>query len=133
MDKKWQHKDEWKVLGDGFCIVVSRHDFGVLDSTRGDNNWCVYVYIYPKHPYFKEVQKDENMSGDAANAMPLHGGCTLFKSHRDENGEVCSYQIGADYNHLYDENFTHMKTPSEAFEVFSDAETLFQWMERKNG
>ena len=43
--------------------------------------------------------------------------------------DICSYQVGCDYNHLYDEQYTRMATPEEACSVFEDAEVLFDWLE----
>jgi hypothetical protein len=123
---QWSHKDEWKRHGNDFCVVVSRHE-GSTYFGEGPNRWCVYAFIYPKHPYFKEFDQSGPMYQDAASAMPLHGGPTLLEFPMYD-GAVTSVKVGADYQHLYDDRFSHYATKDEAYEVFKDAEKLFDWL-----
>ena len=124
--EKWNHKDEWKQRGKNFMVSVSRHS--VKSDEHAPHRWCVYVYIYSQHPHFKNFSVNA-MWQDAASMLPLHGGPTFLRWHFDESGNApVTVQVGCDYNHLYDDNFTRSATPNEAYEVFSDAQTLFDWM-----
>lgn len=122
----WIHKDEWKRQGKNFALVVSRHE-GVTGIYEGPNRWCVYAYIYPKHPYFKEFDQSGPMYQDSASAMPLHCGPSLLEFPMYD-GKVSSVKVGADYNHLHDDEFTHYATKDDAYKVFRDAEKLFDWL-----
>lgn len=122
----WKHKDEWKKRGTDFMVVVSRHEESAL-AGDGPNRWCVYAYIYPKHPHFKNFD-GPRMWQDAASMMPMHGGPSLLNYHRSEDA-ITSVQVGADYHHHMDDHFTHYAIKGEAYEVFSDADELFQWLE----
>ena len=43
---EWEHKEEWRKFGTDFMVMISRHK-------RGEEFcWCVYAYLYPKHPKF---------------------------------------------------------------------------------
>ena len=44
------------------------------------------------------------------------------------DGSICSIQVGADYNHLWDAHYTYLATADEANSVFVDAEELFAWL-----
>lgn len=137
----WEHKDVWvKRFGHkGFTIEVSRHG-SYVDEFRGmgPNRWCVYVYVYPTHPFFKRIDEDVAAPPDETGwksaypnmvgYLPLHCGCSFFHSHRDEKGKITAYQIGADYNHLHDEMYTHDSTKEDAGSVFADAEELERYM-----
>lgn len=126
-DKYWSHKDAWKRSGQNFLVEVSRHDVersSFSDIEDGRHRWCVYAYIYPKHPHFAKFEGGQ-MWQDAACALPLHCGPSYLRYHHDDNGNVTSVQVGADYNHLHDNEFTHYSTKEEASEVFEDAESLF--------
>ena len=128
----WIHKDEWKLRGRDFLVTVSRHEEtpSSYSYDEGPHRWCVYVYFYPKHPHFSKFTVSGGMTQDAASCLQLHGYPSFFRAHRDEKGNVTAYQVGADYNHLHDERFTHMATSDEAMEVFEDAEELFKQCEQ---
>jgi hypothetical protein len=131
--KNWPIRHEWKRRGKGFLVMVSRHS-GVHDEDIGPYRWCVYAYLYPNHPHFAEFDGDRIWQ-PAALAMPFHFGATLVSYHysaKDGNYSVTSVQVGADYNHLHDGRFTHMETPDDARQVFSDAEELFSWLQSKS-
>lgn len=68
------------------------------------------------------------MFQNATEKMPLHCGCSFLQYHKRENGDIGSVQVGADYNHLGDEQFTHMATIADAHAVFSNAEELFDYL-----
>ena len=65
---------------------------------------------------------------EACRKLPLHCGCSFFKKHRTEDGTVCSVQVGSDYNHLGDDEFTFCETEDDAARVFHDAENLFEFL-----
>ncbi len=129
----WDHKDLWRMNGPNFMVEVSRHSVPVRDEgccydSEGPHRWCVYAYIYPKHPHFARFNGTEEMRQEAASRLPLHGGPSFCRKHLNAKGEVTSYQVGADYNHLHDWFFTQHATKQEAATVFSDAEELHQWL-----
>jgi hypothetical protein len=125
----WEHKDEWHSHGKDFLIVVKHHTVVVHESNyyEGPHRWCVYAYIYPKHPHFAKFDGPD-MWQDAAAEMPLHGGPSLLRWHRGDDGKPTSVQVGADYNHLHDDYFTQYSTADDAREVFIDAERLHAWL-----
>lgn len=129
MNDTWQHKDMWKREGRKFLVQVSRHSASSVDLGDGENRWCVYAYIYPGHPYFDRFDVDGPMFQDAACALPLHAGPSFFRAHFDhKEKKYTSVQVGADYNHLHDSRFGHMATRADAYEVFQDADALFDWL-----
>jgi hypothetical protein len=123
---KWDHKDEWRRFGPAFLVMVSRHTVvpSSVDPYEGPNRWAVYAYIYPAHRLFGDFHGPA-MRQPAAVALPLHGGPSLLRWYYADDGKPTSVQIGADYNHLHDTHFTSYATAEEAFEVFADAERLF--------
>ncbi len=132
---EWSKKDLWTRRGNGFLVQVSRHGEAVVErmfGAQGAHRWCVYAYVYPEHPYFARLAVPDGRIPDAAFAMPIHG-TSFFQVHRypDDSkkaGEVSSYQVGGDYNHLHDDHFTFMATKEEASSVFDDAEELIEWL-----
>lgn len=130
MEDQWRHKDIWKREGRFFLVEISRHSVDRFDPGEGPHRWCIYAYIYPQHPYFERFDVDGPMFQEAASALPLHGGPSFFRAHYDRKGEkFTSIQVGADYNHLYDDRFCHDATREDAQEVFKDATHLFDWLE----
>jgi len=122
----WNHKDEWTMHGNTFLVKVSRHHQGFATSIDGGHRWAVYAYIYPKHPRFA-MFNGGSFTQPAINDLPLHCGCSFLQSHIAK-GDVSSIQVGADYNHLYDEEFSQCATKDDAQTVFDDAETLFKFL-----
>lgn len=125
---KWAHKDEWHRRGKDFLVVVKHHTEDIpteLALYEGQHRWTVYAYIYPKHSRFESFSGTD-MYQPAASALPLHGGPSLLRWHRDDNGNPTSVQVGADYNHYGDDEFLHYATAEDAAEVFHDADRLFQ-------
>ena len=129
----WKHKDMWSLRGKNFLVQISRHGEEKPESERsfcydeeGPHRWCVYAYIYPDHPNFGKFEGDAIWQ-EASGALPLHGGCSFLRYHRSDDGaKVTSVQVGCDYNHLHDTEFTRYATKDEAYEVFADAEALYQ-------
>lgn len=123
---KWDHKDEWHRYGKDFLVVVKRFAVGPssFDPYEGPHRWAVYAYVYPKHRLFGGFHGPA-MWQPAAATLPLHGGPSLLRWHCDDDGKSTSVQIGADYNHLHDTHFSSYATADEAYEVFADAERLF--------
>lgn len=124
----WKKKTLWTRRSTNFAVQVSQHTAPPLDSIDGENRWCVYAYIYPKHPHFDAFSGD-SLFQDATDCMPLHGGCSYLRTHLDSDGAVASRQVGADYNHFRDGCYTHMSNKEQASSVFADADELFQWLE----
>lgn len=123
---KWDYKEEWHRRGNDFLVVVRRHSVEPpsLSPYKGQHRWAVYAYIYPKHRLFESFGGPQ-MWQPAATALPLHGGPSLLRWHTGDDGKPCSVQIGADYHHLHDDRFSGYATPSEACEIFGDADRLF--------
>ena len=137
MADEWAHKDIWKRRGHDFLIEVSRHEVAVdfdQPSWRrdGPHRWAVYAYIYPKHPRFgRFVGRD--LFQPAANDLSLHGCASYLERHYDDDGTQTCIQVGCDYNHLHDEQYTHMETREDAVSVFNDAERLFTLLSDGSG
>jgi hypothetical protein len=135
MTTDWNRKELWRKSGENFMIEISRHEVSVSESacfdSEGPHRWCVYAYIYPEHPHFSAFDGSEDMRQDAATCLPLHCGPSFFRKHLNAKGETTSYQVGADYNHLYDWSFTQHANPEDAAEVFSDAQDLFDALTRR--
>ena len=126
----WTKKDLWKRLSRLFVVEVSRHSApsSSIDPYVGINRWAVYAYIYPGHRLFDRFDGD-SMFQEAAASLPLHGGPSYLRVHRNNKGEIASYQVGADYHHMHDEHFTHYADEKDAYQVFSDADELFSHLE----
>lgn len=131
-EQVWSHEDIWKRCGDGFCVEISRHSEPLSDISPelGPHRWCVYAYIYPQHPHFARFDKTDSFFHETCAVLPLHGGASYLRTHYLGDGAKSCVQVGADYNHLHDEHFTHL-TPEQAGEVFKDAENLFRWLTEK--
>lgn len=124
----WDHKDVWRRRGKDFLIEITRHN-GLASDWDGPHRWAVYAYIYPKHPHFVEF-KGASLWQDATTVLHLHGSCSYLE-YPMFDGKVTSVKIGADYHHLHDDRFTHYGTPAEAYEVFSDADELFEQLQTR--
>lgn len=132
MSKDWDHKDEWHMRGGNFLVVVKRHSVYVSNPMEGSQRWAVYAYVYPGHPHFAKFLPDGAMHQDACSVMPLHSYPSYFRAHWDRETEAyTSMQVGADYHHLHDDRFAHYATRQDAYEVFADAQRLFDWLEAK--
>jgi len=133
----WDLKRVWRKRGKDSFIEISCHRSepskmfpDIFMDREGPFRWAVYAYVYPKHPHFLKFDKEGGMMQEAAGMMPLHCGASFFRAHFDEDFQITSYQVGADYHHLHDDRFTNMETPEEAFEVFNDADRLLEWLDR---
>jgi hypothetical protein len=132
--QQWAHKDIWSLHGKDFLVQVSRHAEPVRDESfcydsEGPHRWCIYAYIYPKHPLFGDFE-GPHMWQDAAVALPLHRGPSFLKWHLDDAGNATSVQVGCDFNHLYDNEYTHFATREDARAVFNDADELVERLAR---
>lgn len=119
-------KEEWKREGKDFCVVVSRHTARSTDE-NDNNRWCVYLYVYPRHPSFDLFNPLSDMWSQPH--FTCHSYVSFFKVHRDERGDVGSFQLGWDYNHDGD-NFGWCSTADDASSVFWDANRLFEQAEQ---
>lgn len=120
----WRHVDVWHRKGKDFLIEIRRHSAHVAEfESEGPNRWCVYAYIYPKHPHFAAFS-GSSIFQDAGAQLHFHRGPSYLEYPMYE-GKVTSVKVGADYHHLHDERFTHYVTAADAREVFDDAEELF--------
>lgn len=127
----WERKELWHKRGDGFCVEVKHHTLPLhADHWSGPDRWCVYAYIYPTHPHFARFDGDTKWQ-EAAIMLPLHGGPSFLRWHMDTNGNATSVQVGADYNHDVDTEYTYYKTAEDAYSVFRDANELVAWLENK--
>jgi hypothetical protein len=131
---EWEHKDIWKKRGDNFAIEVSRHTGWRAPDTNDaptdvEHRWCVYAYIYPKHPHFAAFT-DETLFQPAAVALNMHGYPSYVQKHISAEGVCTSWQVGADYSHLHDTRFSTYATQEDAWEVFGDADDLHALLTR---
>lgn len=65
--------------------------------------------------------------------MPMHGGCIYIKFHLVEKPcepipRVSSVQVGCDYHHCDDGQYTYCDGPWQS-SVLRDAEELFEWLD----
>lgn len=131
--KDWDHKDVWNKRGNGFLVEVYHYTQAVSESGCYDadlgHRWNVYAYIYPQHPRFSQFA-GPSLFQDATGGLSLHGGCSFLQYPMYE-GKVTCVKVGADYNHLHDTWFTRYATPEEAYEVFEDAQLLFDILQNQ--
>lgn len=133
MKGDWEELQEWRLRGKNFLVVVKHYTYGTpLHGFDGGHRWNVHAYIYPKHPVHAKFDQSAGTFQDASADMPLHYGPSLLDWHFDKSGAITSVQVGADYNHLHDNDYTHMSTRAQAADVFADAEELFKWLEDRD-
>lgn len=126
---KWEHKDEWHQRGEHFLVAVKHYTVepSPFDPDMGPHRWNVYAYIYPKHRWFSEFSGPE-MYQPATRKLYLHAGPSFLRWHYNDDGTPASVQVGSDYAHLHDDQFSHYATPEDAAEVFLDAEQLVAYL-----
>ena len=127
----WNHKESWYKNGDKFCVEIVKSKTCKVLYHGGDNLWCVYAYIYPEHQHFSRFS-GESIWQDSAKILPMHGGASMLRWHFDKEGIPVSVQVGADYDHIYDEDYRSCGTAEDAAPVFRDAQELFDWLESAN-
>jgi len=127
-EKDWDHKDEWRKRGEGFMVVISRHNGATLDQYEGKNRWAVYAYIYPKHDMFVRFIATGSMWDQPY--LPGHSYPSYYRCHTDES-DITAHQIGFDYNHVGDSHYSHMDTKEDAYSVFNDGQELFNFLSEK--
>lgn len=132
----YRYSEKWSRRSDTHTVEVSRHseEYASRHDERGPNRWCVYAYLYPSHPLFASLSVEYTVSTlpEFVKSFPLHCGPSFFSTHIDNTGKVTCFQIGCDYNHLYDEYFTRMSSPNDVFSVFDDADRLFDFLSNEN-
>jgi len=113
----WTPKRSWRKDGKGFCVEV------ICSENKHDDyapyTWCVYAYIYPKHPLFERIEPHCH-AWDTNTGLECHSYVSFFRTHVGKDG-VLSHQIGWDYKHDGDDRY---QMDSEGFSVFCDAENL---------
>lgn len=130
----WRRKELWSRKTATFCVEVSRHDeepLSAISPELGPHRWCVYAYLYPAHPRFQKFDGTNSFFQSACSELPLHGvitGASYLQYHYAGGGQTVCIQVGADYNHLRDERFSHTE-PENSGEVFDDAERLFSYLQ----
>lgn len=120
---EWRHSDKWIRRGKNYSVEVSRHCIAPPGDDCAEHYWCVYLYVYPKHPDFTRFDPSGN-----AWAQPnydCHSYVSLFNIHRNNAGEIVSFQLGWDYNHDGDSYYLECATADDAGSVFFDASRLF--------
>ncbi len=122
---EWELSLQYFKRGENFTIEVHRHSVLMASYGQGVWRWCVYVYVFPTHPLYDSFDVEEGLSGDF-DEMPLHGGCTYFKMFGETK------KIGCDYNHAWDERYTHMETMEDASSIFRDADQLFNYFQERS-
>jgi len=133
----WDKKLMWHRRGTNFLVEVKMHTVVKMDEddcydSKGVYRWCVYAYIYPKHPHFAKFDGNQ-MWQPAAVEMPFHCGPSFLSLCRGGDGpEITAVQVGADYDHLDDERYTNMASEAEASRVFADANELFDYLEARS-
>lgn len=123
MSVNWKHKDVWSYRTDSFCVEVSRHSDTTLDGEE-ENKWCIYAYVWKKHPAFRMFKKDESPFNQPY--FEVHSYPSYYRAHIKPDGEVMSHQLGWDYNHDGDSRYLEMKTKDDAGSVFWDAGNLIE-------
>ena len=116
------HKETWSRRGEAFCIEVVRWESKGFDD-KTEYIWNIYCYIYEGHDLFFELTDEFLFGGGRLN---FHHGCTYGRWFRDAENIVRTKQYGCDYNHIWDVDIKDIKDPKEAYEVFNDAEDLFE-------
>lgn len=129
----WEKKNVWRKRGKDFMVEVFHSTVELPESakmylTEGENRWCVYAYIYPKHRLFNTFEGDK-LWQDATQNLPLHSGCTYLR-YPQYKGVTTAVKVGGDYNHAWDDHFTHYADENEARTVFSDADELFDYLSK---
>lgn len=137
MSDKYRRCEDYKREGKGFLVVVNHYTVfqssepACFDS-EGPHRWAVYAYVYPSHPHFAAFDGTETMWQGAATQMPGNAYPSFMRVHTPHGKETpSSYQVGWDYHHLHDWSFSRMETPEDAYEVFRDADALFDWLAEK--
>ena len=130
-------------------IELSNHKTQPMpEMDRGENNWCLYAYIYPEHPMFKlfNFPSHDYYSKEASfiEDMPLHGGVTYLEYYWTDSEMLgapsygqkaleqplkTSVKVGCDYSHAWDEIYSTMETPSNG--LINDAEGLGNYLTTK--
>ena len=134
MNSNYRKVEEWKREGKNFLVTVKHHTERITEEpacydSEGPHRWCVYAYIYPKHPHFARFDGTETMWQEAACALPMHGGPSLVRAHiKIDDKSIGSYQVGSDYHHHGDWSYTQMADEKDAYSVFADADELFDWL-----
>lgn len=128
----WKQSTHWLRRGDGFSVEIKHSVDTVRDDGKGPNRWCVYAYIYPGHPRLTLYDPGTHtLFQPISRLLGLHGGASYFVANHDHKG-LTSVQIGSDYNHLYDFEFTIRGADEMPWDVANDADKLFGFLQRES-
>lgn len=123
MSDEWKQAEEWSRSGRGFSVIV-RHWSVQYGAEPVKHCWNVYAVISSRHPLFESFT-DDTMYQDAACALPLHAGPSYFERFHAQPPRLAAVKVGSDYRHYRDERFAECETRADAYEVFRDADELF--------
>lgn len=118
----WKRNDKWVRQGEAFTVEVVRSDGVNLDG-EVENKWCVYIYVYPKHPTFRHFNPAKGIFDNAH--FECHSYASYYRAHRNNEGEIVSHQLGWDYMHDGDYGYSQYGDADSASSVFYDASRLF--------
>lgn len=104
----WRKKTTWIKDDNGtYRVEVVHHTTQPSGDPEPVNHWAVYAFIYPRHPLFARFTGKE-MWQAATSALPGHSYCSYLEKHTDDDGRVCSWQVGWDYGHDGDEQYANL-------------------------
>lgn len=137
MKHNWNLKEIWRLEGKSFKVEVVRWSCPIpedcpkpIKSVYTRNHWNVYATVWglphASHPLFSRIDQTEDYYQDAVSSLHWHGGPTFMKLELNSSREVIGAQMGSDYMHWRDDRFETISTKEDAWEVFSDAEMLYE-------
>ena len=131
--ENYSHTDLYSRKRQTFTVEVSRHTVKEDSENRwGKNRWCVYIYIYKQHPLWEYLNNDKTENPIWIYNLPGHGDISYYKVWKDDTLDVTSYQLGWDYAHEWDMNYSHYDTAEEANSVFLDAQRLYEVLNKSD-
>ena len=126
-DIEYDVSETYKRTGSNFTLEVKHWTSGCQELNILNHVWNLYVYIYEKHPLFNKLENTKFLLTDFP-CMP--GGVTYVKWHGDHDSDIihCK-QYGNDYSHIWNCGSDHWATIDDAYEVFTDATEVFNFLE----
>lgn len=122
--KEWQQETNWLKREKGFNVKVKKWTMQGWDFENNElktkNCWNIYVSYFRDNPDFNSIKNEDFDFG-----YDFHGGITY--TNFTENVK----EIGCDYLHCNDEKFEGFSTPKEAYEVFDDANAIYEYLKQR--